>query len=455
MSESLSRSEKKAFKKKMKMIKRENRIYKKRMDILAELYEIGKVIGRSGFGKVHEGISKENGDPVAIKTVKKEKFSARELVREFPLEYELLRESQDVSGVIGLVDYFELHDRYVYVMENANDCIALETFANRYHFDVENVIGEGGFGKVYNGLCKKTGDSIAIKIVKKEKFSASELAQKVPLELELLRKVQDVSGVIGLLDFFDLSDRYVYVMEKPNGCESLEAFIDNHCNDYEKPLPEFSSKNIWKQLVKTTIGCHENEIYHRDIKPENILLDSDRKIRLIDFGCGDDLKKGPYYEFAGTTMYNPPEVVKRNAYFAEPQTVYTLGITLFQMVCGVLPFENEEEICTGKLPLRKSGMFNKLSPKCQDIILNCLETQPRDRPKLKELLSLPWMVESNNDSNNVSTNDSYIDSNNDSTNDSNDMNLKVEMPLTKKRKYEDDLESGYTSYKHKKLRRHA
>ena len=460
MSKSLTRSEKKAFKKKMKMIKRENRIYKKRMDILAELYEIGKVIGRSGFGNFHDGVSKETGDSVAIKTVKKEKFSAQELAREFPLEYELIREAQDVSGAIGLVEYFDLHDRYVYIMENANDCIALETFANRYHFDCEDVIGEGGFGKVYKGLSKKTGDPIAIKIVKKEKLSASELALEVPLELELLRKVQAVSGVIGLFDFFDLSDRYVYVMEKPNDCVSLESFIDDHYNKHEKPLTEIVSKNIWKQLVETTIGCHEYKTYHRDIKPENVLFSrSDRKIRLIDFGCGDDLREGPYFpkEFSGTMIYNPPEVVKENAYYAGPQTVYTLGITLFQMVCGVLPFDKEEEICKGKMQMEKSSMFSKLSPKCQHTIANCLRTNPKERTKLKELLSLPWMIEDEEDSTNGSTNDSPNDSTNISNNDSsNDMNMKVEMPSTKKRKYEDDLESGYTSYQHKKFkRRHA
>ena len=353
----------------------------------------------------------------------------------------------------------------------------MDIFLESYEVFPKKVIGKGGFGKVVEGLSKKTGDTVAIKFVKKKKLSDSELARKFPKEYKLLSKVQGVGGVIGLLDYFELQDRYAYVMEKPDNCLSLEAFIDGNYNEYDEPLTEFESKDIWKQLVETTIGCHEKEIYHRDIKPENVLLDGDKMIRLIDFGCGDRLKKEPYFEFSGTPIYNPPEVVKRSgAYYAEPQTVWTLGITLFEMVCGDRPFEKEEEIkkFTGKLPYDE--MFNKLSPKCQHTIMSCLTTNPRDRPKLKELLSLPWMIEegddfdnndsnnvsnndSNSDSNNVSNSDSNIDSNNDSnydsSNDSNDMNLKVEMPSTKKRKYEDDLESGYTSYKHKKLRRHA
>ena len=332
----------------------------------------------------------------------------------------------------------------------------MDIFLKLYEVFPKKVIGKGGFGKVVEGRSKKTGDIVAIKFVKKKKLSDSELALEYPREYELLSKVQGVSGVIGLLDYFELDDRYVYVMEKPNDCVSLETFIYKYCDKYKKPLPEFVSKDIWTQLVETTIGCHEYKTYHRDIKPENVLFSrSDLKIRLIDFGCGDDLREGPYFasEFAGTMIYNPPEVVKGNAYYAEPQTVYTLGITLFQMVCGVLPFDKEEEICAGKLPLRKSSMFNKLSPKCQQTILNCLETNPRDRPKLKALLSLPWMIEEDEDSTNDSSNDSTNVSNNES---SNDMNLKVEMPSTKKRKYEDDLESGYTSYQHKKFkRRHA
>ena len=330
----------------------------------------------------------------------------------------------------------------------------MDIFLNLYEVFPKKVIGKGGFGKVVEGLSKKTGDTVAIKFVKKKKLSDSELAQKFPREYELLSKVQGVSGVIGLLDYFELQDRYAYVMEKPDRCMSLETFIDDHYNEYDEPLPE--ALDIWKQLVKTTIGCHEKEIYHRDIKPENVLIDSDNEIRLIDFGCGDDLKEGPYFEFSGTWLYNPPEVVKRNgAYYAEPQTVWTLGITLFEMVCGDRPFEKEEEIkkFTGKLPYDE--MFIKLSPKCQDTIMSCLRMNPKERPKLKELLSLPWMIEedSTNDSSNDSSNDSTNVLNNDS---SNDMNLKVEMPSTKKRKYDDDLESGYTSYQHKKFkRRHA
>lgn len=337
---------------------------------------------------------------------------------------------------------------------------SMDNFLERYEVFPKKVIGKGGFGKVVQGLSKKTGDTVAIKFVKKKKLSDSELARKYPKEYKLLSKVQGVGGVIGLLDYFELQDRYAYVMEKPDRCMSLETFIDDHYNEYDEPLPE--ARDIWKQIVITTIGCHEKEIYHRDIKPENVLLDSDNEIRLIDFGCGDRLKKEPYFKFSGTPIYNPPEVVKKSgAYYAEPQTVWTLGSTLFEMVCGDRPFEKEEEIkkFTGKLPYDE--MFNKLSPKCQDTIMSCLRTNPKERPKLKELLSLPWMIEEEEDSTNDSSNGSTNDSSNDSTNvsnsdSSNDMNLKFEMPSTKKRKYEDDLESGYTSYQHKKFkRRHA
>ena len=324
--------------------------------------------------------------------------------------------------------------------------VNLDNYANLYQH--RELIGEGGYGKVYEGLAKKTGDSVAIKFVKKKKLSDSELSREFPREFELLREVQDVSGVIGLVDYFDLSDRYVYVMEKPNDCIDLDTFIDNHYNEYKKPLTEVTSKDIWKQLVETTIGCHEYKIYHRDIKPENILLDSDLKIRLIDFGCGDILKKGPYFEFAGTWQFNPPEVVKGNgAYFAEPQTVWTLGITLFQMVCGVLPFNTKEDICARNMAYYEESMFKKLSKKCQSTIRKCMRKNPCERPKLKDLLSLPWMIEEDDFDN--------IDSNNDSNQ---DMNLKIEMPSTKKRKHEDDsckdthiqtdLESGYTSNIH-------
>ena len=114
-----------------------------------------------------------------------------------------------------------------------------DKFANLYEINNDSngrqkVIGEGGFGKVYDGLSKKTGDSVAIKVVKKKKLSDSELAREFPKELEFLREVQDVSGVIGLVDYFDMYKQYVYVMEKPNGCIDLDTFVDNYYKKYKK-----------------------------------------------------------------------------------------------------------------------------------------------------------------------------------------------------------------------------
>lgn len=253
-------------------------------------------------------------------------------------------------------------------------------------YRVGDVLGKGGFGTVYAGLRVKDRRQVAIKHVARNKVLewASMNGRRVPLELKLLHSVQSVSGVIKLLDFFEKSDSFIYILEKPGNSKDLFDFITD-----KGSLEEQLAKNFFKQITDTIIACHKQGVVHRDIKDENVIIDlKSGKCSLIDFGSGALLKDEVYTDFDGTRVYSPPEWIRTSQYHAEPATVWSMGILLYDMVCGDIPFEKDDEICEADVRFRVN-----LSAECQDLILACLKVRPKDRISLEAILQHPWMAD--------------------------------------------------------------
>jgi len=259
------------------------------------------------------------------------------------------------------------------------------TFEQAYK--VGKVLGKGGFGTVYMGMRVRDGKVVAIKHVARSKVTEwAELSgRKVPLELKLLSTVQNVDGVIKLLDFFERNDSFIYIMEKPRETKDLFDFITEN-----KSLEETLAKKFFRQVVETVTACHDAGVIHRDIKDENLLVDlTTGKLKLIDFGSGAVLKPDHehYTDFDGTRVYAPPEWIRCSQYRAEPLTVWSLGILLFDMVCGDIPFEADEAICKAQLNFTRT-----VTAECEDLIRACLKIRPQDRPSLSAIMSHPWLL---------------------------------------------------------------
>lgn len=261
-------------------------------------------------------------------------------------------------------------------------------FERQYRVEVDDVLGEGGFGRVYAGFRIKDNLPVAIKQVSKSRVPSwgTINGERVPLEICLLRKVAHVPGVIKLITWFELPEWFIIVMERPEQVKDLFDYISDR-----KLVPEPESRHLFRQVVDVVKQCHAAGVIHRDIKDENLLITTDRQgkkvLKLIDFGSGAFLKDHIYTDFdGGTKVYAPPEWIQNNQYLAGPATVWSLGILLYDMVCGDIPFAHENQILQARLHFR--GI---VSEQCQHLIRQCLQIQPQDRPSLEQILQHPWM----------------------------------------------------------------
>merc|ERR1712158_291767 len=151
--------------------------------------------------------------------------------------------------------------------------------------------------------------------------------------------------------------------------------------------------DIFRQLLTTLVSCHQKGVVHRDIKDENILIDLNTfKIKLIDFGSGCFLEDRVYREFQGTRVYSPPEWINSRAYRPEGLTVWSLGVLLYDMVCGDVPFESDAQISRAHLTWFPQL---KLSEEVKSLITGCLKVNTEERLTLADVVDHPWLCITN------------------------------------------------------------
>ena len=260
-------------------------------------------------------------------------------------------------------------------------------------YEVKNKLGSGKFGLVKLGIDKKTGQKVAIKIMKKSSMDSSDL-ELVRTEIEILKVCQH-PNIIRLYNVFENADYMYIIMEYCSGGD-LFSYLENR----NFRLSEKRASTIIHLMSTAVYYMHSFGVAHRDLKPENVLMTSDDEeadIRILDFGLSKIL--GPYEkcdEPYGTLTYCAPEIIIDEPY-SKAVDLWSLGIMTYLMVSGKLPFNSEDEneiarqVVYDEPDYVRNPVWKNITPECKDFIKRLLEKDQNKRMTIKKLLEHKWI----------------------------------------------------------------
>lgn len=275
------------------------------------------------------------------------------------------------------------------------------------YYKFVKLIGKGAFGKVTLGIHKLTGKYVAIKTIEKSYMKDDFSKRKVFQEVYLLKKIKH-SNVIRLLEVFESSKHMLMVMEYAGGGDLL------HLIKRKGKLQESDAKFIFKQIAYGLAHIHCRSVIHRDIKLDNILLDCEKGVKICDFGVSKIIKKGQIIqEQCGTPAYLAPEIIIDKGYEGFFVDIWSLGVLLFAMLCGTVPFKAQNLEDLHKLILKGEFTFpTELSSEAQTIVRGMIKLNPRDRLTIPQILAHAWLKETNEDDSDEEEEDKNDEGNN-------------------------------------------
>lgn len=171
---------------------------------------------------------------------------------------------------------------------------------------------------------------------------------------------------------------------------SLLSFLKSKPN---RKLEEIACKNIFIQIMRGINYLHSENVFHRDIKLENIIINDSQDIKIIDFGFGTCNPKSKLLNFfCGTPSYMPPEIIQKKDYLGSSADIWSIGILLFTLLCGVFPFRglSEKELYSKII----KGVYiipEHISSEAKNLIENILIVNPNSRMSSNNILLHVWL----------------------------------------------------------------
>jgi len=224
-----------------------------------------------------------------------------------------------------------------------------------------------------------------VKILNKKKIKQMKVKDKTYKEIHF-SKMFNHPNVVKLYEFFESKeDIYVVFEYVPN--RELFNYISNN-----GALSETEARKFFQQLIFALDYSHTLGVAHRDLKPENILLDSSNNVKLADFGLSNFMKGGRALKTScGSPNYAAPEVISGKIYDGAQVDVWSLGVTLYAMLFGELPFDEENVNAMFKyIKEAKYYMHGTASPEAKDLINKMLQPNCFKRITIPEIIQHPW-----------------------------------------------------------------
>ncbi|KAG7201932.1 hypothetical protein KM043_004638 [Ampulex compressa] len=246
-------------------------------------------------------------------------------------------------------------------------------------------IGKGNFAKVKLAKHVPTGKEVAIKIIDKTQLNPGSL-QKLFREVRIM-KMLDHPNIVKLFQVIETEKTLYLVMEYASGGEVFDYLV------MHGRMKEKEARAKFRQIVSAVQYCHQKKIIHRDLKAENLLLDSEMNIKIADFGFSNEFTPGNKLDtFCGSPPYAAPELFQGKKYDGPEVDVWSLGVILYTLVSGSLPFDGStlrelrERVLRGKYRIPFY-----MSTDCENLLKKFLVLNPTKRASLETIMKDKWM----------------------------------------------------------------
>ncbi|KAM6359418.1 MAP/microtubule affinity-regulating kinase 3 isoform 20-T20 [Alca torda] len=246
-------------------------------------------------------------------------------------------------------------------------------------------IGKGNFAKVKLARHILTGREVAVKIIDKAQLNPTSL-QKLFREVRIM-KILNHPNIVKLFEVIEKEKTLYLVMEYASGGEVFDYLVAHG------RMKEKEARAKFRQIVSAVQYCHQKHIVHRDLKAENLLLDADMNIKIADFGFSNEFTVGNKLDtFCGSPPYAAPELFQGKKYDGPEVDVWSLGVILYTLVSGSLPFDGQnlkelrERVLRGKYRIPFY-----MSTDCENLLKRFLVLNPTKRGTLEQIMKDRWI----------------------------------------------------------------
>lgn len=256
-----------------------------------------------------------------------------------------------------------------------------------HRYELGKLLGQGTFAKVHHARNLKTGLSVAIKIIDKDKIMKVGMIDQIKREISVMRLVRH-PNVVQLFEVMASKTKIYFVMEYAKGGELFHRVIKGK-------LKEDAARKYFQQLISAVDYCHSRGVYHRDIKPENLLLDENGNLKVSDFGlsalAASKHQDGLLHTTCGTPAYVAPEVINRKGYDGSKADIWSCGVVLYVLLAGFLPFQDPNLMEMYKKIGKAEFKFPKWFPvEVRKLLTKILDPNPNTRIPISKIMENPW-----------------------------------------------------------------
>lgn len=244
-------------------------------------------------------------------------------------------------------------------------------------YEIIEKVGTGGMADVYKAMDRRLNRFVAIKVLKQEFSTDTKFVSKFRAEAQSVAGLSH-SNIVGVYDVGDEDGLHYIVMELVEGI-TLKKYIER-----KGKLDIREALGISIQIAQGLEAAHDNHIIHRDIKPQNIIISKEGKVKVMDFGIAKAASSNTITSNAmGSVHYISPEQA-RGGFSDEKSDIYSLGITMYEMLSGSVPFTGESTVAVALAHIQEEAIPLKqlqadIPNSVEMIVSKCMQKKPEMR----------------------------------------------------------------------------